>query len=312
MSNLTIAEQYESGRVSGWGGPQLAKESFNLLRSSFVEFPQELVYGATRKRFLYQIVRKVLGKDLININQEIGDCVSWGGRNATVYVSCVQKEISGDKIIVKDVFTPYYYGTGRVYIGGNRLQGDGSLGSWMASAVMRYGTLFVDDENVPRYSGSVAKQWGSSQSVLDRYKPTASDNLVKSAARISSWNELVAAIVNGYPCTIASQVGFEMVPNRNGFHEHSGQQWAHQMCLVGIDDEYQEPYALIRNSWGPHSHGKLVNFYDSDDVIPGGYLRVRKNWIEKMIREGECFAYSGFQGFPDNTKKLDRSDFRLV
>lgn len=241
----------------------------------------------------------------------VHNCVSWGARNATLRVACVQKAIANDKIIIKDIFTPYYYGTGRVYVGNNRINGDGSTGSWMAQAVMRYGTLFVDDEGVPRYSGSTAKQWGSSRQTLDKYQPIAIDNPVKSAARIRSWSELVGAIVNGYVCTIASSVGFRMKPDRDGFHERTNERWDHQMCIADIDDEFEEPYGLLTNSWGD-VHGRLISFYDSNDKIPIGTLRPRKKWIELMIQTGECYAYSGFVGFPDKTDAIDKSKFKLI
>lgn len=233
------------------------------------------------------------------------NCVSFGAKNATEYLSCVQILVNGG-MQFKNVFPPYYYGTGRVYVGGGRIGGDGSLGSWMASAVQKYGTLFVDDKDVPSYSGSVARSWGSSRSTLDKYLPTAQDNLVKSAALVRTWDDLVAAIVNGYPCTCASNVGFTMEPNSQGFHRRRGS-WAHQMCFVGVDDEYSTPYALILNSWGD-SHGRLKDFETSEN-LPMGILRVPREDAEAILRAGETFAFSQFDGFPE--QKLDKYLFNV-
>lgn len=327
-----LAKDYEKGNLIGWGEmlqPGIAKEQFNLLRGSFKPLN---ILGQTRategrKMFLWQVVREVLGRDTENYRQEIGDCVSFGAKNATEYVTCCQifglaaREAKGDqgqfkellsqgRIKFKPVFPPWYYGTGRVYVGGGRLgNSDGSLGSWMADAVMKYGTLFSDHEGVPRYAGQIAKAWGdpNPSNDLDNWKDIAKDFLVRSAAPIRSWDELVAAIVNGYPCTVASNIGYSMTAGQNGFHAQTAN-WAHQMCIVGIDDEYSQPYAAILNSWGD-VHGRLKDFHDGHDW-PIGIIRARRQDIEKMIRAQEVFAWSQFDGFPEQL--LDKALFKLI
>ena len=221
-------------------------------------------------------------------------CVSWGGRNACEYLACCDILMRGDHESYHPVFPPYYYGTSRVQIGGGRLSTDGSLGSWLAAAVMKYGTLFSDEHGVPNYGESVARNWGKN-GPPDQFMQVGKKYLVKSAAQIKNWEELVEAICNGYPCTVASDQGFEMTPDANGFHNPKGT-WQHQMCITGIDDEWNDPYALIRNSWGD-VHGKMVNFHDKNEVLPAGYLRVRKKTIERMINQKEVFAWSQFDGF---------------
>lgn len=224
----------------------------------------------------------------------VSNCVSWGARNATEYLTCVQIALKNPRQKYRPVFAPYYYGTGRVYVGHGQIGNeDGSLGSWMAEAVMKYGTLFSDDSGVPPYSGRVAKAWGDPDPApdLDKFKSVGQERLVKSAAQIRSWDELVDAIANGYPCTIASNQGFQMEPGRDGFHAPEGT-WGHQMSWVGYGLD-PEPYVLQRNSWGP-VHGVLKDF-DSDLVLPDGYMRIRRKVAERMIAQEECFAYSNFE-----------------
>lgn len=315
---MDIVNAYRSGEVVGWAGvrhPELAQVALADAVSRGVIRPSFELLGQTRptagkKMFLHDVVRKVLGKDTTNYAQEIGDCVSFGAKNASEYLQCTMILMAGQRVRWRPVFPPYYYGTGRVYVGGGRLgNSDGSLGSWMAEAVQKYGTLFSDDKDVPAYSGRVAKSWGDPRPApdLDKYKAQALPFLVRSAALVATWEELVAAICNGYPCTTASNIGYQMEPSSDGFHRQSGS-WAHQMCFIGVDDNDKDPYALILNSWGD-AHGKLKDF-TSGEPLPAGTLRVRRKDVEKHLRARETFAFSDMVGFPE--RDLERALFDLL
>lgn len=312
---MEIASLYTSGCYNGWLGEKVAKEQWDLIKgsSSFREFPKALVNAGNKRMMLYEVCRKLLGKDTVNYPQEIGDCVSFGAKNATEYLMCCERLLKGDLEKFRPVFPPYFYGTGRIYIGGGQLGNeDGSLGSWMADAVIRFGVLCADEPGVPQYSGTVAKAWGGSRTgrqYLDKWKPIAEIHPIKSAAKINNWNELVSAICNGYPCTVASNQGFNMEASSDGFHHPNGN-WGHQMCFIGVDGDYKDPYAIILNNWGD-VHGRLKDF-NTGDNLPIGVLRVRKNVAESMIYAGETFAYSNFQGFEDQEEKLNKELFKLI
>jgi hypothetical protein len=281
-----------------------------LLKGDFKDFN---IFGATRstkggKTMLYEVVRKLLGKDTENYAQEIGDCVAFGAKNACEYLMATEKLMKGDREAFNSVFPPYLYGTGRVLIGGGQLDGDdGSLGSWMADAIIKYGVLRSSFGGVPAYSGRVAKKWGDSPGPDKKFVEEGKLHPVKSAALIKSWDDLVAAISNGYPCTTASDVGYSMTPSSDGFHRQNDN-WGHQMCFIGVDDNAKDPYAIILNSWAD-AHGQLKDF-DTGVDLPIGVLRVRRKDAEKHIRAGETFAYSNFEGFPEQL--IDKALFMLV
>jgi hypothetical protein len=302
-----IAGFYQSG-FKGWLGKAKAEKEWEILKDSpsFVNFEIKNFQGS-RRIMLHDVVRKVLGRDIENVAQQVGDCVSWGARNAVEYLMCSEILMLGDREKYRPVFAPYLYGTGRVQVGGGQLRGDGSLGSWMAEAIVKYGVLASDEEGVPQYSGSIARQWGAPPGPPNKFLEIGKKHPVKSAARIKSWDELVTALCNGYPCTVASNQGFEMEPRSDGFHAPSGQ-WAHQMAIVGVDAEVTDEYGLIRNSWGD-VHGHLKDFNTGED-IPVGCLRVRRKTIEKMITSGEVFAFSSFEGFPE--QDLPRAMFKFI
>jgi hypothetical protein len=283
-------------QLCGWAGENAAKREWDRFASAF---PQFLIAGATRSTAgatarLWDLVRRVLGEDTPNDPQKTGDCVSFGAKNAIEYVSCA--EIArGDLEAFHRVFPPYLYATSRVLVGEGRLAGrSGSLGSWMAKAVVEYGVLRSDLPGVPAYSGAIADRWGNGEgfrSFLDE----GGKHPIRSAARIESWEALVAAIVNGYPCTIASNAGFTMKPASDGFHHRRGS-WPHQMCVVAISDDERKPWAGLLNSWGD-VHGRLRDF-ETGEPWPVGTLRISRDDMESMLRTGECFAYSQFEGFP--------------
>jgi intein/homing endonuclease len=224
-----IAGFYQSG-MKGWLGKVAAKKAWTQLQTSNTFKPVCNNIQGSRRMMLFDVVRKVLGKDTQNYEQQIGDCVSFGMKNAIEYLMCSEILMLGDREKFRPIFPPYLYGTGRVQVGGGQINGDGSLGSWMAEAVVKYGTIASDEEGCPNYSGSIARQWGRS-GPPSQFITIGKTHPVKSAALISSWDQLVTAICNGYPCTVASNQGFNMFASRDGYHAPSGS-WAHQMCLL--------------------------------------------------------------------------------
>ena len=311
-----ILDLYKEGSKGGWLGkdnPELVKAQFDLLKGGFRSFSIAAKSRSAKgsKTMLYEVVRKVLGKDTDNYPQEIGDSVSFGAKNAGEYLMATERLMKGDREKWAPVFPPYLYGTGRVFIGRGQFNGsDGSLGSWMADAVIKYGVLRSDFDGVPKYSGRVASKWGDTPGPDKKFVEEGKLHPVKSAALVNTWDELVEAISNGYPCTTASDIGYSMTPSSDGFHRQTDS-WGHQMCIIGVDDGYKngsDPYAIILNSWGD-CHGQLKDF-DNGTQLPVGTLRVRRKDIEKHLRQDETYAYSNFDGFPEQL--IDKALFMLV
>lgn len=306
-----IAHQYSAGEIGGWY-KDLARDAFNLLRDNqpqdkpyFVDF--NLKPQGDGVAMLYQFVRKALGTDTKNYPQQIGDCVSFGAKNACEYLICVQKTLGVAPDEFHPVFPPYLYGCGRVFIGHDNGYQDGSVGSWQAQAVQQYGVLGADEPNVPAYAGRVAKQWGGGQGPPQEFVQLGKKHLVKSAAQMRDWNDVVAAVSNGYPCTVASDQGFAMEADSSGFHQAQGS-WSHQMCIIGVNNKYKSPYGLILNSWGD-VFGHLKDF-DTGEDLPVGVIRAHAEVIDRMIKAGDTFAYSNMDWFQE--QKLPQDLFKLL
>lgn len=306
---MNIAEQYEQGLINGWAGPELAKAEFDMLKNdpTFVKLSLSMPHGAEQKMFLHKLVRKVIGKDTDNYAQQVGDCTSFMGKNGGEYLQCCEIALLGDREVFKPLFPPYVYGTSRVNIGGGRISRDGGLGPWTAKALVEYGQIVKNENDCPEYSGSLARNWGS-KGVPQKFIEFGKKHVIKSAAQIRSWDECVAAITNGYPVGVCSNRGFSMAPNADGFHTPTGT-WNHAMTIIGVDNTYKTPFGIILNSWG-NVMGKLKDF-DTGEDLPVGCIRAKASVINAMLAQNDSFAYSNFQGFPEQFQEIQKALFKM-
>lgn len=292
-------------RLMGWLGPKKAKRAIARLRRQ--GFVIEMAEAAERRllqapdpiaaRPIWELAMRVLGRDIPAGRQEIGDCVSWGMKQAGERRQIIEIAM-GQEERFRPWFAPWIYATSRNQVG-RGLSGDGSLGVWAAKAVAEYGILFEDDEGVPAYSGSLARKWGSRSNIANPvYEPffaIASDNPCL-CVEVRSAEEAVA-MIRDYrrPLTIASMRGFKMQPREyRGKHVFTPSgSWAHQMCWIEYDSELGALYRL--NSWGAEAHGRPLN-----GETPGGAWNLLED-IEREFKtmDVECFALVEFQGEPD-------------
>lgn len=282
----------------GWLGPDKAKAAFAVLGPSFAKF---FIMNKTRategKRVVHWDYSKKVnkGRHFPTFAQEIGDCVSMGAANAVNYLAAIEIAKLGDPEEYHPAFQPYIYGISRVQIGGGRLgNSDGSLGVWAADGVRKFGVLRADADGVPAYEGDIAKRWGKS-GPPDSFITIAKPHTIGNTAPVTTYPQVRDAIVNGYPITVASMQGFLMKPrvDRGKSWGVASGQWAHQMCFIGVDDDSARPGCYVLNSWGPDAHGE-----PADDAPPGGFW-VDAETVERMVSQGDSFAYTQFEGFPE-------------
>jgi len=235
------------------------------------------------------------GNHLPTLEQAIGDCVAFGVAQAGARLQVAEIVSLHQAEILKPWFPPFIYGISRVQIGDGQIDGDGSTGAWGAAAVADYGVLFTDDDQVPKYSASVARTWGDPPGPPAKHIYTAHSRPVETIARLESLDQIRDALCNYHPITIASSRGFKMIPiERDGFHVFvpSGT-WMHQMSLIAwMNDPFPAAYRL--NSWGPDAHGTPLN-----DEPPGGAWCTAECLGDELAnRNTEVYAYSDFEGFP--------------
>jgi hypothetical protein len=214
--------------------------------------------------------------------QQIGDCVSFGHAHANDLLQCIEIAL-GEGSEYRETATEFIYATSREVAGilGNR---DGSYGSAAVKAMTTGGVLSREMLGPDgAYKGSRAKQWGRSGAPSD-VKAKASSFKLGSAALVSDWDSLVAAMRNGYPVTICSNQGFSLARDESGFCRARGW-WAHCMFISGI--RFDRPGACICQSWGPDSPQGPTQLGQ-----PSFSFWAERDVIERILKQGDSWALS--------------------
>lgn len=245
------------------------------------------------------------GKKWIVGAQGIGDCVSWGwAHGCDVHLAVMWK--LGDTGEWRAAATESIYGGSRVESrcgddtkcsGG---WGDGSYGGAAAKWVRDWGVCFRQPYpdfalDLTTYSSSRAKSWGNygsgGQGDKGKFDTEAKKHPVRNVALVRNFQEAAAAISSGYPIPVCSGRGFSSRRDKDGFCAPSGS-WAHCMCFTSV--RFDRPGLLCQNSWGPN----WVGGPKWPDDQPEGSFWVDADVATAMLRGGDSFAVSGYEGFP--------------
>jgi hypothetical protein len=289
----------------GWAGQEEAKRAYGKLYDQVDNFfikAQSVPTNGKRVVF-WDYTLKLFGSHIPTFTQLIGDCVSQGAANIVQYLEVTEIMRLKQPERYRPIFQPYIYGISRVQIGKKQLgNSDGSLGIWAAKGVKEYGVIAADEKGVPSYSADVAKSWGRSGPPTN-FITEGKKHLIQTVAKVNSYDMVRDAIVNGYGVTVASNRGFKMqgVANRGKLWGVPSGQWLHQMALIGADDDRARPGCYCLNSWGPNAHGR-----PADDAPAGGFW-VDAEVIDSMVRQDDSWAFSQFNGFPEQNL-----DFMLI
>lgn len=274
---------------------------------AFAEYPQAFrVAGEIDRTANARLWGPVLavngGEHFANVPQQTGDCVSWGLKNAIRYRLAYQRW-QGQSATGGDAFAPYLYGLARVTIGKGSppCRSAGAYPSYAIQGYKRHGWITTDEAG-SAYSGRLANEWGC-QGPPRNMLALGEARSDGDAYPIRSADELIEAITNGYPCTIASMFGTRTIRAQDGRQVATwNDRWPHQMCFVGYDGSGRTPYVYALNSWGADAHPRPLG-----DEPPGGFW-VTLDTAARMIADGECWAISDVAGFP-NDGGLDWSIF---
>jgi len=248
--------------------------------------------GVGKTVLLYEIIRSV-SKSFPIRTQAIGDCVGQAAAYAVDAAKCVDIHIHKDfEAWVSETATEDIYAGSRILIGGG-LDGDGSMGVWAARYCNDYGAVprgQYGEIDLREYSGGRAKTWGD-DGVPKSLLHIARQHPILTVSRVDTYEQARDLLANGYSVTIASNQGFKSTRDKDGFATPKGE-WAHAMCLLGIDDNPQRPGVLCMNSWGIWNDGpKRLNQPEGSFWIDADVLE------EDILSVGDSWAYSGYDGF---------------
>ncbi len=175
-------------------------------------------------------------------------------------------------------------------------RGDGCTGSGAAKSVRELGTLYAI-----RYSPEMAddltsdfpakaRQFGA-RGVGNLLKQEAAKRKTLSVYRAKSAVEAWSLIGNGYPINVCSNQGFAAKRDSEGIPSGN---WSHSMAIIGRRTTNNgRKLFLIWNSWGDNW---CSGPYWQD--MPFGSFWAEYAVVDKMLRQGDSFAYSELEGFP--------------
>lgn len=257
--------------------------------------------GKGRKVLLWKLFEQVTGRPLVPHRQAIGDCTAHAFGLGVDVLTAVRILMRGksEKWVTKSA-TEIIYAGARVEVGGGILKGDGSPCVWAAEFIRAWGVLLRQSYlngayDFTTYSGSLARTLGrSDRGVPNELEPLCKLHPVKTCTLVKSWKECQDAVANGYPVIMGSNIGFNTTRDRDGFLRRSRRPWYHAMVIIGVDDEYRRPGALVQNSWGGDTWVRGPKRHEQ----PDGSFWCDAATINAAMRQGDSIALSGYVGYP--------------
>jgi len=263
-------------------------------------------YKEPKEALLYRFI-----KDHHPFYQQTGSCVGNGLGMALWCLESIEVNQLGQ---LENPVCPFWllpYGKSRE-LAGMSGKGEGSFGSAAIEALMKFGTLPSNDASVPQpklvdggltWGEAAEMTWSDGAAIKPAFLLRSKKYTLQTSARIKSWQDAKAALINGYPLTCASNWGGEMQPSIKGtpavILNRRVTTWGHQMCCLGwVDHPELKDIFWIQNSWGI-CHGKSPGNYHEPE---GGFWITAKD-MQWICDDGEVFSLSNFEGFP--VQKLD-------
>ena len=283
------------------------------IKSKMIDFQIIGAQDPSDKAFLWECAKVANGgKHFRTFSQQTGSCVGNGGGQAIWYLSAVEVVRLKDP---EQVLMPFWllpYGRSRYYAG-SRGKGEGSFGSAFAEAMRKDGVLEASHEGLPQctdqggltYGRATEMSWSDDGKIDKKWLDLSRKHLLKSTAQVKSAVQVREALLNYYPCTIASDWGGQMTPAVQGQPpvrlNKRADTWNHQMCVIGTVNHPTLGWIYyVLNSWGVDAHGQPPEGGYGEP--PGGFW-VNETDMDRIAKQGDSFAFSQFDGFP--AQKLD-------
>lgn len=293
----------------GWIDDPVAREKFiTTQKHPFLSQQNNEIKrtGEGQIVLLYKLFEQVTSKPLVSHVQGIGDCTSHAfGLGIDVLTAIrILMHNKPERWITKCA-TEILYAGSRVEVGESKVRGDGTTGVWMAEFVRDWGVLlrqkYLDKYDYTTYNSETARMLGET-GVPDDLESLCRLHPVKTCAIVQSWEECRDAIANGYTVAMSSSLGFNKTRDKDGFLRRTRRPWYHSMVILGTDDEFKRPGALVQNSWpvswvsGPKRHEQ-----------PEGSFWVDASTIDRAMKQGDSIALSGYVGY----KRVNLPDYRI-
>lgn len=285
-------------------GDQLDALPYDLKQSAF---PYRIV-----ARYLKNAQTKFTNGRLNSKNQGgIGSCVGHGGASAAWFTTIGDILLRGDPERLPLYNNEYVSVSASACYGLSRMAGgalggwQGSNGSWMTDALIKYGCpweIKTDRYDLSQYRVADAASFqsrGVPQPILD----DCAKNKFMAYARVRHPEQAVAAAQHGYGMHLCCGLGWSSGRDDDGFARRSGS-WPHcqqiGICYVNYEGFGRRPARRgigIQNSWGNNwNRGGCGGM--TPDLPHGSYIWDYDDFAQCLERGAlEIYIMGGYQGF---------------
>lgn len=235
--------------------------------------------------------QKVLGGKFLEAqNQKIGSCggaATSGGANV---VQCSAIASGAKEGEFKRVSRAWCY-VGARTLSGIRGQGEGVIPPSPVEWVRKYGSVNLDETHERYDSDELAKQWDR-RGLPDDMTRLAADNIFEELVPVRTFQEACDVITSGGVVMVASDRGFEMTRDADGFCGPEGE-WMHYMYFASIRVTSRGRRGLgCGQSWGDNTpSGPML------DGCPGYVFGVDEDVVDYMLGQGTSTGVTGIKGW---------------
>ncbi len=269
--------------------------------------------------FGWKAIEKLTGKPTpLKDQNPTGSCVGFGGDTA------IEHTLAAEVVARKGDPSEFTFFSEEVLYAGSKVpgaralgasvsRGDGSAGVFVKSFLEHGGGMVPKGKygnlDLTEYSASRAKSWNVSGPPAELLT-VAKKYPVKSVAKVTSWAQAKQAMASGYFPSICATWSYSRQRDANGVAAPTREGWNHCMALTGyiVLDDGRE-FGHIENSWSnlPDQRGNRTGQSYHTGPTGWGNPTTAGFWasadsIDRALKQGDSFAYSGVTGFP--AKKL--------
>lgn len=247
-------------------------------------------YGEGKTVLLYKNFDKIGIKDFVRNQGNVGSCtaVSLAG---LIDLAKATEIVSGERSeYLAGTVAEHLYRGARL---GTRISGDGASVALAVRYAANSGTLFMikyPEIDLTSYSVERCRKWGSNSGYINSLDNVAKNHKINKYTRVRSYEEARDSIAAGYGVICGSSYGYNSTCDNDGFARQDTS-WNHAMYWSAI--RHDKPGILIQNSWG--AWNKMPNRKFGE---PAGSFWVRPEDIEKMTKNGDCWAIGSHDGYP--------------
>ena len=226
--------------------------------------------------------------------QNADDCVSMAFAMAVSTLMAVRIVTGQNQNYISDVATEPIHGGSRVEVnpGYIKCEDRGAIPAHAVQWLEEWGILLrrkYDDIDLTDYSDRRAIDWQCT-GVPDELEDLAREHPVKQVALVKSYAAARDALANGYPVTLGSKFGFNYYRDDNGFSSIAQRSVNHYLCLIGIDDEFEERGVLCYDSYFEYFGGQRVG-------LAKNTFYLRHDAVNTLLEEAAGFTITDLQGF---------------